>query len=122
MNKQQEENIKVYMRSVMRLGKFFNNYDMYFANNEQKRKDGQNYYNRRISAVLNEVDALTEEEKNYFYEQLKGLEEQFRQEEVTKLKTLQFGYAKICRENYMAIETIFDIRKKQKQTENLFEQ
>ena len=31
MDKQKEENVKVYMRSVMRLGKFFNNYKVYFV-------------------------------------------------------------------------------------------
>lgn len=121
MNKEKEENIKVYIRSVMRLGKFFNNYKIYFADNEQKRKEGENYYNKRISTVLREVDTLTEEEKHYFYSQLKALQEGYHQEEQKKLKTLQFGYAKICRENYMAIETVLQIRKKQKNTENLLE-
>lgn len=121
MNKEKEENIKVYIRSVMRLGKFFNNYKIYFVDNEQKRKEGENYYNKRISTVLREVDTLTEEEKHYFYSQLKALQEGYHQEEQKKLKTLQFGYAKICRENYMAIETVLQIRKKQKNTENLLE-
>ena len=120
MDKQKEENVKVYMRSVMRLGKFFNNYKIYFADNEQKRKEGEGYYNKRISAVLREVDALSEEEKHFFYESLKNLEEQFRHEEAKRLKTLQFGYAKICRESYMAIETVFDIKRSQAK-EDFFE-
>ena len=119
MNKEKEENIKVYMRSVMRLGKFFNNYKVYFADNEHKRKEGEGYYNKRILNVLREVDALSEEEKHFFYESLSNLEKQFRQEEVQKLKTLQFGYAKICRESYMAIETVLQIKRNQSKEKNI---
>ena len=121
MNKEKEENIKVFVRSTMRLGKFFNNYKIYFANNEQKRKEGEAYYTKRISAVLREVEALTEEEKHFFYELMTKLADGYRQEEAKKLKTLQFGFAKICRENYMAIETVLEIKKKQKNKENLLE-
>ena len=120
MNKQKEENIKVYMRSVIRLGKFYNNYKVYFADNIEKRKEGESYYNKRISAVLREVDALSEEEKNFFYESLKKMQEHYMNEETKKLKTLQFGFARLCRENHMAIETVLDIRRNQTK-ENLFE-
>ena len=79
------------------------------------------YYGKRISGVLREVDALSEEEKNLFYDILTKLAENYRQEEAKKLKTLQFGYAKICRENYMAVETVLEIKKKQKNKESSLE-
>lgn len=121
MNKQKEENIKVYVRAALRFGKFFNNYKVYFKDNEPKRRDGERYYGKRISGVLREVDALSEEEKNLFYDILTKLAENYRQEEAKKLKTLQFGYAKICRENYMAVETVLEIKKKQKNKESSLE-
>lgn len=121
MDKQQEENVKIYVRSVMRYGKFFNNYKQYFADNELKRKEGEKYYTKRILSVLREVDALSEQEKNLFYQLLKNAEDYYRVQENKKLRTLQFGYAKICQSNYLAIETVLMIKKNYMNQQNIFE-
>lgn len=120
MNKEKEENVKVYVRSVIRFGKFLNNYKLHFINNEVKRKNGIEYYSNRISLILKEIDELSEEEKQLFYDTLNNFSNYYKQEEIKKLKTLQFGYAKIFKENYMAVDAVLKI-KNNKNKENILE-
>lgn len=110
MEKSRQEILRCYVNSVIRFANFYNNYEKYFDKNPQKKLEGQKFYVKKIYSVFNEVDQLTEKEKSMFYGILTQIKEESQKEEINKLLTLQFAYAKYYKEKYQAVETVFKLK------------
>lgn len=110
MEKSRQEILRCYVNSVIRFANFYNNYEKYFDKNPQKKLEGQKFYAKKIYSVFNEVETLTEKEKSMFYGILTQKKEESQKEEINKLLTLQFAYAKFYKEKYQAVETVFKLK------------
>lgn len=118
MEKTKQEIMRSYVNSAIRFADFYNNYAKYFAKNPQKKLQGEKFYGKKIFEIFKQVDMLSETEKNFFYNSLVEMQKECQREEVNRLLTLQFSFAKYYKSKYEAIETVFRLKKLYKQKQN----
>ena len=118
MEKTKQEIMRSYVNSAIRFADFYNNYAKYFAKNPQKKLQGEKFYGKKIFEIFKQVDMLSETEKNFFYNSLVEMQKECQKEEVNRLLTLQFSFAKYYKSKYEAIETVFRLKKLYKQKQN----
>lgn len=118
MEKTKQEIMRSYVNSAIRFADFYNNYAKYFAKNPQKKLQGEKFYGKKIFEIFKQVDMLSENEKNFFYNSLVEIQKECQREEVNRLLTLQFSFAKYYKSKYEAIETVFRLKKLYKQKQN----
>lgn len=118
MEKTKQEIMRSYVNSAIRFADFYNNYAKYFAKNPQKKLQGEKFYGKKIFEIFKQVDMLSETEKNFFYNSLVEIQKECQREEVNRLLTLQFSFAKYYKSKYEAIETVFRLKKLYKQKQN----
>lgn len=118
MEKTKQEIMRSYVNSAIRFADFYNNYAKYFSKNPQKKLQGEKFYGKKIFEIFKQVDMLSETEKNFFYNSLVEMQKECQREEVNRLLTLQFSFAKYYKSKYEAIETVFRLKKLYKQKQN----
>lgn len=118
MEKTKQEIMRSHVNSAIRFADFYNNYAKYFAKNPQKKLQGEKFYGKKIFEIFKQVDMLSETEKNFFYNSLVEMQKECQREEVNRLLTLQFSFAKYYKSKYEAIETVFRLKKLYKQKQN----
>lgn len=118
MEKTKSEIMRTYVNSAIRFADFYNNYEKYFAKNPQKKLQGEKFYGKKIFEIFKQVDMLSEKEKNFFYNSLVEMQKECQREEVNRLLSLQFSFAKYYKSKYDAIETVFRLKKLYKQKQN----